>query len=98
MFRTVRRRLVSGSSPEDRKLLERTEQRAERRGGALQRLPDRSSMDSWLLLVRQTSPPMPPEPVSGLAVPSPSVWDLGTNMVEGIREGGATPLTGSDCG
>lgn len=45
-------------------------------------------MESWLFLVRGTSPPIPPEPVSGFGVPSPSVWDLDKHIVKGIREGG----------
>lgn len=40
-------------------------------------------MESWLVLVKETSPPVPPEPVSGFAVPSPSVWDLGGIKGEG---------------
>lgn len=42
-------------------------------------------MDSWPDLVKETSPPVPPEPVSGFAVPSPSVWDLGKQIVGGIK-------------
>lgn len=49
--------------------------------------PERSSMESWLVLVKEMSPPIPPEPVSGFAVPSPSVWDLGKQIVQGIKGG-----------
>lgn len=58
-------------------------------------------MESWLLLVRETSPPIPPEPVSALGVPSPSVWDLEKHIVKGAREGGGSidwellPLAGT---
>lgn len=47
-------------------------------------------MESWLFLVRERSPPIPPEPVSGFGVPSPSVWDLEKHIVKGIREGGGS--------
>lgn len=42
-------------------------------------------MDGWLVLVKQLSPPLPPEPVSVFAVPSPSVWDLGKQIARGIK-------------
>lgn len=34
-------------------------------------------MESWLVLVKEMSPPIPPELISGFPVPSASVWDLG---------------------
>lgn len=33
-------------------------------------------MDVWLVLVKEMSPPLPPESVSVVTVPSLSVWDL----------------------
>lgn len=43
-------------------------------------------MESWLVLVKEMSPPTPPELISGFPVPSASVWDLGEKKnVQGIK-------------
>lgn len=49
-------------------------------------------MESWLVFVKETSPPIPTELVSGFTVPSPSVWDLGERekkkqIVQGSAKG-----------
>lgn len=84
MFLTVRNRLVSGSSP-DQHNKKKTKKflrtyflyaEPERLHISIDRRPERSSMDVWLVLVKEMSPPLPPESVSVVTVPSLSVWDL----------------------
>ncbi len=99
MFLTVRNRLVSGSSPEwdknetSSEILSSTTRynssilHRDRPWTVSDHPPERSSMESWLVLVKETSPLIPPEPVSVFAVPSASVWDLGKQIVWWIKGG-----------
>lgn len=92
MFLTVRNRLVSGSSPETKRsslryIYQQNKLSKDRLFTVSDHPPERSSMESWLVLVKETSPPLPPEPDSVFAVPSLSVWDLGKQIIWGIKGG-----------